>query len=294
MQEDLLSCLGMQRKWILIFGIVLIILGIGGFLLRSKIRPAQAGLQIETNPVSTVYINNEQVGTTPYESVRPPGDITLRLVPAPTDKNLAPWSTKLNLTEGIKTIVKRDFGETESASAGEVLSFEKLSGGRTSLAVVSSPDSAQITLDGQMRGYTPLPVDPVGVGDHKLVVSQAGYQDREIQARAESGYKLTVIAMLAQKPQEALESGEASESGQVAGESTSDLTQSMVQILDTPTGFLRVREKPTSASTESAQVKPGNKYPFIEQNDKGDWYKIEYTKGKQGWISAQYAKKVKS
>jgi uncharacterized protein YgiM (DUF1202 family) len=64
-----------------------------------------------------------------------------------------------------------------------------------------------------------------------------------------------------------------------------------VKIKDTPTGFLNVRSEPsTSGGDETIVIKidPGEVYKFIDANDLG-WYKIEYKRGEQGWISGRYA-----
>lgn len=254
--------------------------GAGGFLLFSKLKPAKAGLQIETNPQATVFIDGEQVGATPFELVRKPGEVSVRLVPVATDKSLAPWGTKIVLTSGINTVIRRDFGETEDVSSGEILSFEKKSGNDASLTVVSTPDAAQVAVDGQNRGFTPLPIDEITIGEHAFLVSQAGFSERQIQARAEAGYKLTVVAMLAKL-----------ETLPEATESAEELPKEVkVKIQDTPTGFLRVRSSPSTGATESAQVKPGEEFALVEEQE--DWFKIEYQEGKEGWVSSQYAKKL--
>lgn len=271
-----------MRRWFLILGTVLILLGIAGLILRSRLEPAQAGIQIETNPEASVYINGSQVGGTPYDEVRKPGDITLRLVPLAASSPLIPWETKLTLIQGVRTVVKRDFGESEAASSGEVLSFEKTGGKAASLAVVSSPSSAQITLDGEVRGFTPVRIDSLTVGDHQIIISQPGFVEKQISAKTQSGYKLTIIATLAQSKEE-----EASPSAQLSA-----ISQTEVEILSTPTGFLRVRLEPSTSATESARVTPGKSYPYLDQNKDGTWFKIEYETDKEGWISAQYAKKV--
>ncbi|OGY10934.1 MAG: hypothetical protein A3A58_02930 [Candidatus Blackburnbacteria bacterium RIFCSPLOWO2_01_FULL_41_27] len=271
----------MQRKWMLVMGVILMLLGAGGFLLFSKLKPAQAGLQIETTPQATVYIDGDQMGTTPFELVQKPGEVSIRLVPIATETSLAPWGTKVTLVQGIKTVIRRDFAENEEASAGEILSFEKRSGNTASLTVVSAPDAAQVNLDGQNRGFTPLPVNDIAVGEHKLIISQAGYSERQIQARAGAGYKLTVVAMLAK-----LDTVEANEESALVEE----LQREKVKIAETPTGFLRVRSAPTKNATESGQVKPGEEYVLLEEKD--SWYKIEYQKDKEGWVSSEYVKKV--
>src|SRR3989344_3635233 len=100
----------MQKKWVLIAGVVLIILGIVGFFARSHFGSAQAGILIQTNPQAAVFIDGEEVGSTPYQVQRKAGDVELRLVPSSAGTPLAPWETKLILTAGIETVVRRDFG----------------------------------------------------------------------------------------------------------------------------------------------------------------------------------------
>ncbi len=276
----------MQRKWILIVGIVLIIVAMAGFIFKSKIKSGQAGIHIETTPQATVFINGQQVGTTPYDGVRESGEIVLKLVPQ-SDKVAQSWETKLNLTSGIKTVVRREFGETEGQSSGEILSFEKLPGPEAKLTIVSTPDAAQVLLDGEIRGFTPLPVNSVPEGDHKILITQPGYISREIQARAYGGYRLTIIALLSQDANSQVQQSLDASSSASINDQPKKL---MVEILDTPVGYLRVRSEPNKNATELAQLKPGDKVPFLEE--KPDWYKIEYGESLQGWISSQYAKKV--
>ncbi len=62
-----------------------------------------------------------------------------------------------------------------------------------------------------------------------------------------------------------------------------------VLILNTPTGFLRVREDASIASKEITKVKPGESYELLEE--KTNWFKIKIDDKTTGWISSQYAKK---
>lgn len=67
-----------------------------------------------------------------------------------------------------------------------------------------------------------------------------------------------------------------------------------VEILDTPTGFLRVREEPSTSSSEIGRAKPGDRFSVLDVRDVGGgiWYKIAFTETQDGWISGQYAKKI--
>lgn len=68
-------------------------------------------------------------------------------------------------------------------------------------------------------------------------------------------------------------------------------TSETVTILDTPTGFLRIRTEPTTVASEAGRLSPGDKVMLMEE--KTGWYKITTDKNIIGWISTQYAKKNK-
>ncbi|MFZ5932564.1 MAG: PEGA domain-containing protein [Patescibacteria group bacterium] len=265
--------------------VLLIILGIGVliglvFFLLGYFQPKGAGLTIEANPLASVYIDGEQVGRTPFETTRNPGEITVKLVPEANGTPLAPFETRLTLVSGIKTILRRDLGETEEASAGETISFEKVGGKEASIAIVSVPDAAQISIDGAIRAFAPYKTSSLVAGEHQIVVSAPRYKDRAFAIRTLAGYKLTAVVKLA-------ETGE-----EVKEEQPQEEKQTLVEILPTPTGFLRVRDKAGTTGVEVGQVKPGQRFVFLEEDETTGWYKIEYEKGKEGWVSNQYAKKV--
>lgn len=267
----------MQRRVLLIVALALILVAAIGFFLRGRLVPAQAGLLIETSPQAQVFLDEDLVGVTPVEVNRQPGEVVIKLVPVADDGPLAPYETKVTLTGGIRTVVRRNFAATDEKSSGELISFERIGGRVTSLAVVSSPDSAEIFLDGVSQGFAPVRVDSVSVGKHTVIARAEGYSEHTVEMQAAQGFKLTLLVKLASteevvQPEEEL--------------------QVLVEILETPTGFLRVREEPTTSATESGRVTPGQEYLFVEENEDKTWYKIEYEEGKTGWVSAQYAEKV--
>ena len=75
----------------------------------------------------------------------------------------------------------------------------------------------------------------------------------------------------------------------IISSASANLNKPRVQILSTPTGFLRVRQDSSVAGLEIAQVKPGESYELIDE--KTGWFEIKLTDGKLGWISSSYAKK---
>jgi hypothetical protein len=64
-----------------------------------------------------------------------------------------------------------------------------------------------------------------------------------------------------------------------------------VTIQETETGSLNVREGASTATPVIARVAPGEEYELLEENEAGDWYKIQVDEETAGWIAARYAEK---
>jgi len=62
-----------------------------------------------------------------------------------------------------------------------------------------------------------------------------------------------------------------------------------VQIQETGIGYLRVRSGPGTGYGQIGEAPVGKKYTYL--GEQGDWYKIDFN-GNEGWISADYAKKL--
>jgi hypothetical protein len=64
------------------------------------------------------------------------------------------------------------------------------------------------------------------------------------------------------------------------------LKTSQLKITTTPTGYLNVRQQPTTSSPILTKVNPGEVYTYSEF--KNGWYKIVLPNNSSGWIIAQY------
>ena len=271
-------------------------IGFGVFKYLRSQKP-NAVLRVDTTPPSLVYIDNTQVGQTPIEKIFKPGEITIKLIPTSTISALTTYQTKVHLTSQTITVIRRDFGDSDITSAGEVINLEPQPGKNSSLAVITSiPDSASITLDGQPQGFTPILIPQVQAGDHQIVISAPGFTPRTISAKTVAGYKLNLNAKLASQPPEP--SPSPSEASAKEGTPSTTLKKPYVEIKATPTGFLRVREKPDTKSQELGRVQPGDRYPLLDKTT--GWYLIKVDleatasglpAGRQGWVSAQYVDK---
>lgn len=276
-----------------VIGIVLVLLMV--FFAVRQFKPKVAGIYIESTPVAMVYIDGTEVGRTPYESTQKPGEVVVKLVPDSFDIPLAPYETKVNLIAGVQTVIKRSFGETEETSSGEIISFEKIDKNQVSLAVVSIPDSAELLIDGSERAFTPHRTTAILPGVHSLILKTDGYQEKGVDVRTHQGYKLTAVVKLAKiaKDQEVQE-----ESQKETGEEAADETKyGKIKILSTPTGFLRVRNEPSTLGKEVGTIKPDETYDLLETDQKTGWYKIKFVhesleEETEGWISNQYAQIV--
>ena len=276
----------MKKYQIIILVLVAIAVVIGViFLVVGVFRPKGAGILVETAPSASVFIDGVLAGKTPYEEIRDPGEIVVKLVPESFERPLAPYETKVALESGVQTVVRWEFGEDETDASGEIISFEKGTKNETSLSVVTIPNSAEITVDGGVRGFAPYKTSTLAPGEHSLSIGATGYNDRSVRLKTHAGYKLTVIAQLSKSDTPPEEPPE-----EVVEEEEQEEKVVEVEILSTPTGFLRVRAEPSTLGEEIGRVAPGEKYLFIKKDEKTGWFKIEYEEGEEGWVSNTYSK----
>jgi hypothetical protein len=271
-----------------------IILGLGFvlgivFFIIGSLKPKLGGIYLETTPPSSVWIDGKQVGRTPFRQTMKPSDIIIRLIPDSFEAPLSPYETKVSLVAGVETVIRYDFGPTDELSSGDIISFEKNPGSEVSLVAVSSPDSAQLTIDGLEKAFTPHKTSALTAGDHELKFTLQGYQDRVVKVKTHEGYKLTAVVKLAKSVSEI---GEKDNTATAEAEISKNSTKEQVEILSTPTGFLRVRSEASTQAEEVGQVNPGEKYDLLSIDNKTGWYQIDLKNGKKGWISNQYAKKL--
>jgi len=252
-------------------------------------QPKPGGLRVEASTPSSVYVNGVLVGKTPFKGTYKAGNISLKVVPELGSANLFPFEIKLSLAPGIETVVGREFGISEDESSGGIISFEKGTGKETSLIVISTPDNAQVSIDGVPKGFAPYKSSSISPAEHQITVKATGYTDRVMTVKIISGFRLNVFAKLAKVKAPA------------ATPTPVPVARTYIEILPTSTGFLRVRTAPGTAGEEIAQVNPGEKYLFLEEDAATGWYKIQYRdvvpglpNGISGWVSNQFTKKVES
>jgi SH3 domain-containing protein/PEGA domain-containing protein len=277
--------------------IISFILAVGIFLgvqYYVNVSSEKGALQVTSSPQSKVYLNDTYLGQTPLckcesADMITPGSYTIRLVPL--DKNLKEFQEKITISQGALSVVDRKFGEN-GQSEGSIISLDALDDkSKAQLLVVSFPQGAKVFLDDQDIGTTPLSYNDPTESDHDIKVSKEGYNEKEIRIRTPLGYKLTVTAYLSTSTTDlatALASTSATPTpASASGTPTPQVVK--VVILDTPTGFLRVRQTPSVDAAQVGEVTPGKSYPLVDEQD--GWEEIELEDGITGWISSEYTKR---
>jgi uncharacterized protein YgiM (DUF1202 family) len=256
----------------------------------SNQRSQKGALQVTSSPQSKVYIDNKYIGRTPITKTDPKdmiqaGNYTIKL--EPSDPDLSEYQEKITISTGILTVVDRKFNKG-SLSEGYVITLSPLSEKkRTELEVVSFPSGSKVELDSNDIGKTPLLHKSPTESDHMLRIRKDGYKDKTVRIRTPYGYRLTVIAYLGVTSENDLDN---TPTPSAVLTPTPTAATSKVQILDTPTGFLRVRSSNNLNSSIITTVAPGETYPLISEQT--GWFEIKLHDGKTGWVNTQYARKL--
>jgi len=270
----------------------------------------KAGLSITASPNAGIFLNDSHVGSTPYYNEKmKTGEYAIKIVP---ESGIGlPWESKITLLPGIMTVISRQLGQTEESSSGYFLTLQPDGNkDKANIEVVTVPDKSVINIDGESRGFSPIALDNITSGEHVILVTAPGYIERSINANLRTGHVLKASIQLARSEiatnsaQNIETTTEASPSDQVLDDKATttpkatsnpkpktNLKPPYITVLDTPTGYLNVRQEPSTSSSENiiAKIKPGESYVFLEKNNSG-WDKIEIAAGEEGWVSSKYVK----
>jgi len=256
----------------------LVLLSLAALLLRFSGRLAEiflgfretSGISILSDPPdATVFLDEKQVGKTPYENK----NLEAKNYKVRLEKEKLVWDGKIKLNGGTITVVNRDLSADQSSSAGETLYLEK----GKALTIISKPGEADVEIDGKPVGKTPLSVD-LASGDHTILVSHPNYLKRSIRLNMPDHYNLIVAVDLALSEAD------------LSNIATPVISQTQeVIVKNTPTGFLRVRDKPNLNGKEIARVKPGDTLILLEEQTA--WDRVRLVDNTEGYVSAAYVTK---
>lgn len=286
-----------MKKIVFVF-IASFLLALGLFLAIQfylNLNARKGALQVTSSPESKVYLNNKYIGQTPLckceaADMLSAGEYTIRIVP--TDSTLREFQEKITISQAVLTVVDRKFGR-DALSEGSIISLSPLNDKKkTELLIVSFPQGADVYLDDASIGTTPLLHKDPTESDHILKVSKDGYNEKEVRIRTPLGYKLTVATYLstdATAPSATPTNTNLTPTIATTPGISETPTQQKVVILQTPTGFLRVRSSASTTGFEVGRVQPGQTYSLATESD--GWYQIILNDGTKGWVSSDYAEK---
>lgn len=293
--------------------IILVLLALFAIFLVGKYyffdREAVAGrLRILSSPGAGVFIDGVSSGKTPHEASLKPGEYQIKLIPEGEGTKTVSWEGKVTVNENALTFVSRELGTSDLTSAGEVLTISKMkdkpNGDVGEVAVETDPTGGIVFLDGDQKGISPLRMQDVPSGDHEISVFLPGFFRRSQKIHIEKAHTLnasfklsldqshkTLEEEVADKEKAASAEAakkEASESAKADTEKTDtkeDSTSGTLKILDTPTGYLNVRDEPSISGKVVTKVDPGKEFKYTDVQS--SWYKISAA-GEEGWVAGQY------
>jgi len=250
-------------------------------------------LRVLAEPSAAVFIDNTMKGSTPYENSLKEGEYLLKIIPDNAATQAASWQRKITVLSNSLTIVDAQLESSDIASSAEVYWLSPLSGfdagSQSGLSIETEPSGALVYLDNDEKGVSPIVLAKLPQGNHELSIFMPGFARRTKKINLNPGYQLNGFIKLPIDPTQAPQyqqlqnQGLATPSGQIQQKSQT------ITILDTPTGWLRVREEPTLNASESGRVNPGQTFPLSGEQE--GWYKIKLDAMKEGWISSEYAEK---
>jgi len=292
-----------QKVFFLVILLVVIALIIGIVRMFLGKTPKQGDLRVDSTPVASVFLDNKHIGRTPLGASSykvDAGEYTIKIVPESATTQYASWQGKIRITPNVLTYVNGTLAESELATAIDVLWLEKTSGSRGELSVTTTPDSATVMLDDEMKGMTPISIPDITPGSHTITITSQGFVTRTLKVQITAGYRLITVVKLALATGVVSPEASPSATPKITGKPTP--ATSLVEpvkpyalIKDTPTGYLNVRLDANKTASKAGEVKPGEKFTFTKTatDSAGTvWYQITYDGTNLGWISGQYVTKV--
>ena len=248
-------------------------------------------LQVSSRPGAAVFLDNVMKGNTPFTNTLKEGSYVLKVVPDGVATSAASWQKKISIYSGALTYVDVQMESTDIASWADVywLTQKSIFDKSSTFTVETEPSGALIYIDNDEKGVSPLTLENAVQGSHELSVFMPGFSRRSKKINMSPGFTLHGFVKLALDPSQ--KSHYTIDTPDPIATSAASIKEpaNTVRILDTPTGWLRVRDEPTLAGSESARVNVGQRFELLDEQI--GWYKIKVDSSIQGWISSQYAEK---
>lgn len=273
----------MKKLVLVLFSLIVLTIAFLVIVLVINKDSGRGALQVTSIPKSKVYLDGDYIGDTPLckcelPQMLPIGQYLVKLVSQGTPS--ASFEQKVKINSAVLSVIDRTFSK-ESQSSGSIITLNSIQDKNgVEVMAVSFPNNAKIFLDNNETGATPLILKNLTASDHEIKLTKDGYSDKIIKIRTVAGFQLETVVFLGVK-------GSPAKSNTATPSAV--LTVGQVEILETPTGFLRMRSEASINSEEVGRVNPGQTFDLIKELE--GWYQIKLKDGTLGWISSQYATK---
>ncbi len=227
-----------------------------------------AAITALSQPQAEVYLDSQDIGKTPItkKSVKPGTyQVTFRT-------SQASWAKFVTFSGGTDSYINRQFINGENNSIGSVIVFEKGNG----LAILGSPENAQITVDNNIAGNLPLYLPNIAAGYHTVMVSAQNFTNTSQQINVNANLKTVAYIDLGKG------TGQAATPVPVA----TTLPTAKKATVASPEGWMRIRTQPSTQSTELFRVNNGDSLAVLDQS--AGWTQVKTIDGKIGWGYTQY------
>jgi eukaryotic-like serine/threonine-protein kinase len=160
----------------------------------------KGALQVTSVPDSQVFLDGKFIGKTPLclcdlEQLVKVGEYSIKIVP--TKSGFKEYEQKIQIYQGVLTVVDRTFDKKASAATGSIITLSDISDKEKSeVLVVSFPTGAQVVLDSNVKGETPLEIKDVTPSDHEIKLLKDGYKEKVIKVKTIPGKRLEAIVNL--------------------------------------------------------------------------------------------------
>ncbi|TXH01966.1 MAG: PEGA domain-containing protein [Candidatus Moraniibacteriota bacterium] len=287
---------------------------LSGCTIKNLFIKAPAGLEITTNSKATVFLGDQNLGSTPLKNnAIKAGSYTLRLIP--DDKNLSPYEASLELGSAASTVIVRNFGTTLVDSSGYTLTLVPDQTGKATISVISDPDTSSLSIDGVPSGFTPLSKREISAGNHEISVTTPGFSEQKVSVIPSEGFNLIVNTKLKAEPITLTLPQPATESATFASPTPTSsptlpaasakpsspmpspsvaatIPKPYVTVMNTPdtlsAGGLNVRQSPSSNSESIGKADIGEHLKYLGETTSAGWHKVEF-ESVVGYVSAKYS-----
>jgi len=243
------------------------------------------GLSVVTTPnEADVWLDGELVGKAPISLTANQGVHKLKIAKA----GFVTRELEINIEPNLRLVVEvflaaNPFDKPKVLEDGTVKLYDLATGQETLLDKPNLWSEGVFFFEKNVQIAFDALIDKTG----KTYFKDKSSWDNKVEKKSQ-----VVIGYLGEKSEKGLTTKAKETLEKLKGELTpikKPTAVKQVQILSTPTGTLNVRSGPGTGYQIVTKVKPSEKYTLL--GEQSDWYKIKVS-GTQGWISAQYAKKL--